>query len=141
MFAFGDRIREASELEIASRRNELIKWGICAIFAIVILLLPEQGLLTHQFKTFLAITVFCLALAAFELVPEMFIAIVMPSLWIFFGAAEASVVMSSWVGTTMLMLCGAFFLGQRWMTAAYCAGSPIRSCAKSRAVILNFWPV
>ena len=99
------------KLGFASRRNELIKWAISAFFVIVIMLLPEQGLLTHQFKTFLAITVFCLALAAFELVPEMFIAIVMPSLWIFFGAAETSVVMSSWVGTTMLMLCGAFFLG------------------------------
>lgn len=96
---------------LAGRRNELIKWGVSAVFAIAILLLPEQGLLTGQFKTFLSITVLCLALAAFELVPEMFIAIVMPSLWIYFGVAETSVVMSSWVGTTMLMLCGAFFLG------------------------------
>ena len=98
-------------LGIASRKGELIKWAISACFAIAVLLLPEQGLLTHQFKTFLAITVLCLALAAFELVPEFFIAIVMPSLWIYFGVAETSVVMSSWVGTTMLMLCGAFFLG------------------------------
>lgn len=96
---------------IASRKGELIKWAICICFAAIVMLLPEQGLLTHQFKIFLAVTVLCLALAAFELVPEFFIAIVMPSLWIYFGVAEVSVVMSSWVGTTMLMLCGAFFLG------------------------------
>ena len=94
-----------------SSKTDVIKWVICFALSFACLLVPEQGIVTETFKIFLAITVFALALSAFELVHEMVIAILMPSLWFFFGVADASVIMSSWVGTTMLMLCGAFFLG------------------------------
>ena len=90
---------------------EMIKWVICFALALVCLLIPEQGIVTMKFKLFLAITVWALALAAFELLPEMAIAIMMLGLWFFFGVADASVIMGSWVGTTMLMVAGTFFLG------------------------------
>ena len=90
---------------------EIIKWIICFALALACLLIPEQGIVTIKFKLFLAIPVWALALAAFELLPEMAIAIMMLGLWFFFGVADASVIMGSWVGTTMLMVAGTFFLG------------------------------
>ena len=92
-------------------RGEIVKWLICAILTLACLVVPEQGIYTTEVKLFLTVTVFGLSLAAFELVPTFFIAIVMPALWLILKVAPASVVMSPWVGTTMPMLVGAFFLG------------------------------
>lgn len=91
-------------------RSDTIKWIIVFCLAGIFLLVPEQGVYTHQVKVFMAITVFALALAAFEMVPTMFISVAMPSLWVLFGVAPATVVMSPWVGTTFLMIMGAFFM-------------------------------
>ena len=81
------------------------------ILAAIPLVIPTQGFYTHELKLFMAITIFCLALAAFELVNMMFIAIVMPSLWIFLNIAPAETVMAPYASTTLLMLTGAMFLG------------------------------
>lgn len=97
-------------MTIAAKRSELLKWLIVVVLAASFLLIPEKGIYTHQFKLFMVITVFSLALAAFELVPDMFIAVTMPSLWIVLGVAPITTVMSSWISPTMLMLCGSFFL-------------------------------
>lgn len=65
-------------------RAEMIKWIITVVLAAVFLLVPEQGIYTSQVKMFMAITVGALALAAFELVPILFISILMPALWVAF---------------------------------------------------------
>ena len=91
-------------------RSYAIKWAISIGMAIALLLIPEQGIYTYQVKWFIAITVFGLALAAFEIVHTMFISIVMPSLWVLLGVAPAATVMSPWVGTTFLMIVGALFM-------------------------------
>jgi len=92
------------------KQPDLIKWAITIVLTAVILLIPEQGLYNYNLKLFLAITAFGLALAAFEIVPIMVISIVMPVLWIALGVAPASAVMAPWVGTTFLMIIGAFFM-------------------------------
>ena len=92
------------------KNSTLIKWIVCAILAILPLLLPNTELFTINFKVFLAVTIFCLALAAFELVHEMFIAMMMPALWLLFKVAPAATVFSPWIGTTIYMIAGAFFL-------------------------------
>ena len=91
-------------------RSQAVKWAISIILTVLILIIPEQGLYTHQIKLFLAITVFGLALAAFEIVPMMFISVVMPSLWVLCGVAPVATVMSPWTGTTFLMIMGALFM-------------------------------
>lgn len=96
-------------MNMVIKRTNTIKWLIAVIITAVFLLIPEQGIYTYHFKLFMAITVCSLSLIAFELVPDLLIAIVMPSLWIFFGVAPVSVVMKPWLDTTMLMICGAFF--------------------------------
>ena len=91
-------------------RPQAIKWGISFLLTILLLIIPEQGFYTHQIKLFMAVTVFGLALAAFEIVPMMFISVVMPSLWVLLGVAPVATVMSPWVGTTFLMIMGALFM-------------------------------
>ena len=86
------------------------KWGIVVALTVLCLLIPTQGIYTPEVKRFLAITVFGLALAAFELVPTMFISVVMPAAWVLFKVAPASVVMSPWPSSTFLMIFGAFFM-------------------------------
>jgi len=59
---------------------------------------------------FLVITVFSLALVAFELVPTFMVAIEMPALWLLFKVAPVDIVLSPWVSTTFLMMPGALFM-------------------------------
>lgn len=91
-------------------RNQAIKWGVSIAMTVIFLIIPEQGVYTQQLKLFMAITVFGLALAAFEIVPIMFISVIMPSLWVLCQVAPAATVMSPWVGTTFLMIMGALFM-------------------------------
>jgi di/tricarboxylate transporter len=91
-------------------RSLAIKWLISAALAAVFFIVPEQGIYTLAFKQFLTITVFGLALAAFELVPLLSISIAMPAAWIALGVSPAATVMSPWVGTTFLMIISALFM-------------------------------
>lgn len=95
---------------MTTNKSIYTKWAVIVALVVICLLVPEQGLYTHQVKLFLAITVFGLGLAAFELAPIILISIVMPALWIITGVAPVSTVMGSWVGTTVLLLIGAFLL-------------------------------
>lgn len=91
-------------------KSDLIKWGISILLAVVCFLIPESEIYTVAVRNFLAITVLFLALCAFEIVPDLFIGILLPSAYIWFNIAPASVVTSPWVGTTMVMIVGAFVL-------------------------------
>ena len=71
-------------------RSANIKWLITVVLTVICLVIPEQGIYTHEVKLFLAVTVFSLALMAFEIVPALFIAFVMPVSWMFLNLAPAS---------------------------------------------------
>ena len=92
-------------------RSANIKWLITVVLTVICLVIPEQGIYTHEVKLFLAVTVFSLALMAFEIVPALFIAFVMPVSWMFLNLAPASVVMSNYASTTIVMIAGSMFLG------------------------------
>lgn len=91
-------------------KKDLIAWGITCGLAVACLIIPEQGIYTHSTKLFLAITVFCLSLAAFEIVPNMIVAMLLSGLYIATGCAPANVAMSPWVSTTCLLVIGALFM-------------------------------
>ena len=65
-----------------SARSLGIQWGVSLLLTLACYVIPEQGIYTHQVKLFLTITVFSLALAAFELVPNLVVAVVMSGFWI-----------------------------------------------------------
>lgn len=91
-------------------KSLLIKWAIVFGLTFACFLIPESGILTMNVKLFFAITVFGLALAAFEIVPTLMISLLMPALWMILEVAPASVVLSPWLTTTPLMIVGALFM-------------------------------
>lgn len=93
-----------------TNKSTWIKWLVCLVLAIICFLIPEQGVYTQQVKWFLAITVFSLALSAFELVPDYAVALLMPALWIFCGVTDLATAMSPWTTDTVWMVLGAFFI-------------------------------
>lgn len=91
-------------------KKDLVTWGISVFLTAACLVVPEQGIYTHNVKLFLAITVFCLSLAAFELVPNLVVAMLLSSLYVATGRAPIEVAMSPWTRTTILLVVGAFFM-------------------------------
>lgn len=92
-------------------KNYLIKWAIIIGLTLACFLIPEGGIITMNVKLFFAITVFGLALAAFEIVPTLMISLLMPALWMILKVAPANVVLSPWMTTTSLMGCRCFIYG------------------------------
>lgn len=90
-------------------KGTLIKWAVSIVLAGIFLLIPEQGIYTYNVKMFMAITVFCLAVVAMELLGEYAVGILLPSLYCFFNVAPAATIFSPWVGTTMMLFFGAMF--------------------------------
>jgi len=92
------------------KKTEVIGWGVTILLIAISMLLPEGEIVTHQVKVFLAITVGYLSLAAFECVPIVFISIGLPATYVLFNVASKNAVFSPWVGTTMIMIFGAFLM-------------------------------
>lgn len=91
-------------------RNNMKKWVAVLILTAICFLIPCEGFYTWQVKLFLAITVTGLSIMAFELLPIIVVAMLMPTLWGSLGVAPAEVVTSPWSGNTMFMLIGALFM-------------------------------
>ncbi len=91
-------------------RSVIIKWIISLCLGGLFFLLPTTEILSLQVKCFLFSTVFCLALAAFELAPLLFIFIMLPVLYILLQVAPATVVMAPWTSLSPFMILGAIFL-------------------------------
>ena len=91
-------------------RSQIIKWAIVAAVTAVCIIIPEQGIYTHEVKMFFAVTVFGLAMSAFELMPDLFVAIILPAGWTLFKVAPAANIFSPWVGTMIFMILGAFVM-------------------------------
>ena len=87
-----------------------MKWIISLALGGIFLLIPEQGVYTYNVKMFFTITVICLALVAFEVLSELAVGVLLPSLYCFFNVAPADVVFAPWLDTTMMLLVGSFFM-------------------------------
>ena len=77
-------------------RTDIIKWvftlGICAVLAF----LPTSEVLTFQLKWFFVVTLFCIFLMAFSLLPVIVPAIMMPLGYWMFGIAKPPVIYGAW---------------------------------------------
>jgi len=97
-------------MSTSTNKKTLIQWAIVIALTLVCFLIPESEVITSTVKIFLAITVFCLALAAFEVVPVLMVAVLLPALYIFLNVQPAAVVLSAWTTTTPLMIVGALVM-------------------------------
>lgn len=97
-------------MSMVANRSFIIKWLAVIILTGICLVVPEQGLYTREVKFYLAITVFGLAVSALELMPDLFVAIFLPAGWILFNVAPMDVIFAPWVGTTIIMILGAYVM-------------------------------
>lgn len=97
-------------MSTTKKNSTIIKWAVVLILTLICLVIPEQGIYTREVKFFLAVTIFGLAVSATELLPDLFVALILPAGWVLFNVAPAQTIFESWVGTTILMVLGAFVM-------------------------------
>ena len=86
----------------------LIKWAITIICSLSILLIPTTEFFTEQLRLYFCISVFVIFLFAFEFVPMLVSAALLPALYIFSGVAPVNVALASWTKPVVYMAIGAF---------------------------------
>ncbi len=87
-------------------KNDWIKWSITVILALLFFLIPESNFYTPQVKMFFVITVFSLAIMAFEFMPPLIMAVLLPVLWVIFGVCNFATAVAPWTSSTMYMAIG-----------------------------------
>lgn len=86
-----------------------IKWGITLLVTVVILFIPLSENFTVSMRSFLAITVFAIAIMGMELLETMVISVLLPILYVLF-IAPADVVYTSWLTNTPWVCVGALLI-------------------------------
>ena len=81
-----------------------IKWAATILISICIYLIPVNDIFTFEMRAFLVATVFSLSLAAFELVPNMLVGLLLPVLYVILGAAPVNRALGIWSGSFMIFM-------------------------------------
>lgn len=90
--------------------KKLAGWLISLIVPAAIGLIPLNQNYTSSLKLFFMITVFVILLIAFELIPQLISAILLPSLYFISGLVPMNVAFGSWTSTTVWMVMGGLIL-------------------------------
>lgn len=96
-----------TELDVG-KKNLLLKWGVCFVLAVICFCLPLGPAYTFVCQKFTAVTVFCIALLAFDLLNPLLIGLLLPAMWILGGCATFAQALSGWSGSFLFMLLAAF---------------------------------
>lgn len=91
-------------------RQDMFKWILTLGIPFVLLLIPQSDFYTYNVKTFFAITIFGILLAALELIPVPVIGMLMTGSYIMFKVAPIATVMAPWMGDTLYMVLGGYAL-------------------------------
>lgn len=81
-----------------------IKWAATILISICIYLIPVNDIFTFEMRAFLVATVFSLSLAAFELVPNMLVGLLLPVLYVILGAAPVNTALGIWSSSFMIFM-------------------------------------
>lgn len=87
-------------------KKKLIGWIISVLVPIIIAFVPVSGDFTENLKLFFVITFFVILIIAFELLPVLVSAILLPSLYMISGIVPAETAFGSWTNTTVWMVLG-----------------------------------
>lgn len=88
----------------------MVKWLVTILLPIMLMFIPEGDFCNYQVKAFLAVTVFSILLAAFELLPVAIIGLLLSGLYLGLKVAPVNVIMSPWSSTTLYMVLGGYAL-------------------------------
>ena len=105
--------------------------------SLIIWLMPVTETFTVQIRLFLMITIFAIAAMVMNLLPNMLVAIILPTLYAATGLAPLGTAFSAYSGNFFWMVIGALFLGgimtRREFSRAYRISSSASSAAASAA--------
>lgn len=81
-----------------------IKWVAAILIPICFQMIPITDVFTVEMRAFLVATVFCLSLAAFELVPNMLVGLLLPVAYVVLGAAPVQTSLGIWSSSFMMFM-------------------------------------
>lgn len=87
-------------------KKVLIGWVISILVPLVIMMVPVTDIFTSDLKLFLMITLFVILIIAFELLPQLVAAFLMPSLYLISGLVPVETAFGSWTNTTVWVVLG-----------------------------------
>lgn len=88
----------------------LSKWMISLLVPGLILLIPIDQNFTSSLRLFFVITVLVILIIAFELLPQLIAAFLLPSLYFISGLVPMNVAFQSWTSSTVWMVLGGLLL-------------------------------
>ena len=80
----------------------LLKWLVSFLLPLIIYLLPTNETYTAPMQGFLVATIFFICLAAFELLPVLLPALMLPTLYIMLDVVPTSVALNTWSNNLMM---------------------------------------
>lgn len=95
---------------ISIDKKSTIKWILCFLLPILILLIPTNEAFTGQIRLFLAITLWSVLLFIFELVDTAVAGVSVMFLYCFFGILTFQQAVGAWANTTIWMVFGCLIL-------------------------------
>lgn len=87
-------------------KKKLIGWIISILVPIMIAFIPTAGDFTVRLKLFFMITLFVILIIAFELLPLLVSALLLPSLYLISGIVPVETAFGSWTSTTVWIVLG-----------------------------------
>lgn len=91
-------------------KTSLIGWLVSLLIPVVVWLIPVSEMFSGQLRLFFVITSFVICLVAFNLLPLMVSAVLLPSLYAISGLVPMETAFSSWTNNTVWMILGALVL-------------------------------
>lgn len=92
-------------------KKDALKWLAAIVIPLIIWLMPLSDTFTSQIRIFLVITVFAIMSMVMNLLPNMLVAIILPTLYAATNLAPMGTAFSAYSGNFFWMVIGALFLG------------------------------
>lgn len=93
-------------MNISINKKKLIGWIISILVPVIIAFVPVSGEFTERLRLFFVVTLFVILIIAFELLPVLVSAILLPSLYMISGMVPSEIAFGSWTNTTVWMVLG-----------------------------------
>lgn len=97
-------------MNVKKQDTVILKWIITIIFPLIIYLIPISKIFTMDLKVFLISTLFVILIIAFELLPLLVSALLLPALYLISGIAPINIVFSSWISQTVWIVLSGLIL-------------------------------
>lgn len=94
------------ENQLGLSKGKAIGWMFSILIPLIIWLIPASGGFTPELRMFFVITMFVILIMAFELLPVLVSAVLLPALWIISGIVPSTTAFNAYTNTTVWMILG-----------------------------------